>query len=159
MNDLRTESNIEKNGVELGDLSNSLGFLLRLAQVQIFEDFFKALAKYNLKPGEFSVLWVVSLNPGQRQGAIARSLHIKPAHMTKVVHRLEKSGFLSRTIPDNDRRSVKLALTAEGKGFVIEHKSDFFDYYQRDQTRLSETEHKTLLTLLQKLVNVSQAAQ
>ena len=155
MNDLRSGPENAADIVEIGDLSGSIGFLLRLAQLQVFEQFFEALSKYDLKPGEFSVLWVVSLNPGLRQGAIARRLRIKPAHMTKVIQRLETAGFLSRTIPEDDRRSVQLSLTEVGIDFVSRHKPDFFSYFQRDPERLSEAELTTLITLLQKFVGIA----
>jgi DNA-binding MarR family transcriptional regulator len=157
MIDLSTKNAQNKDEVDLGELSGSLGFLLRLAQLQIFEDFFKALSKYDLKPGEFSVLHVLALNPAQRQGAIAKILRIKPAHMTKVIARLETSGFLTRTIPDDDRRSVKLSLTQKGDDFVRNHRNEFMGYFNRDQERLSDDELGELVALLKKYVRIDEA--
>jgi DNA-binding MarR family transcriptional regulator len=125
--------------------------------VQIFEDFFRTLARHGLKPGEFSVLWVLSLNPGQKQGSIARRLRIKPPHMTKVIQRLESGGYLIRTIPDDDRRSVRLRLTPKGAEFVAAHRAEFFAYFRRDRERLSEAELKALVALLRKYVRIEGA--
>jgi DNA-binding MarR family transcriptional regulator len=68
--------------VKVGELSQSVGFLLRLAQLRAFEDFFSDNGPRGVKPGEFSVLWVISRNPGIRQSVLGQRLMIKRAHMT-----------------------------------------------------------------------------
>ena len=87
----------DEDAIDFGDLTRSVGFLLRMAQLQSFDMFFARLAKHGLKPGEFTLLWVVGLNPGLRQGSLARRLRIKPAHMTKLVQRLVAADLLART--------------------------------------------------------------
>ena len=84
------------DGVKLGELSNSLGLYLRLAQVKVFKGFYDAFSNEGMKPGEFTVLRLIGLNPGLRQGLIARALMIKPAHMTKLVQRLVEAGFIEQ---------------------------------------------------------------
>ena len=61
------------------------------------------------------MLTLILHNPGIRQGVLARRLMIKRAHMTKLIRSLEKSGYVERTIPDEDRRSVTLRLKCEGR--------------------------------------------
>jgi DNA-binding MarR family transcriptional regulator len=137
--------------IAMGELSESLGFLLRMAQLQVYEMFYEELNSYQLRPGEFSVMWVILQTEGIGQGALARRLKIKPAHMTKLIQRLESSGYVARIIPDTDRRSVILELTDAGKSFVDAHKTEFFGYFLKDKTGLSDDELETLKTLLQKL--------
>lgn len=137
--------------IRFGEVASALGFLLRLAQVKIFGEFFKKLSGHGLKPGEFTVLWVIGLNPDVRQGAIARKLRIKPAHMTKLVQRAVDAGHVSRRVPEDDRRSVHLRLTPEGERFVATAKPDFLDFLARENTNLSDAEFAQLIALLQKL--------
>ena len=143
--------------VAFGEIASSLGFLLRLAQVKVFNEFFRRLSRHGLKPGEFTMLWVIGLNPEVRQGVIARKLRIKPAHMTKLVQRAVDEGRLERHVPDDDRRSVHLRLTAEGERFVETNKPEFLDFLEKEKTNLTETEFRTLIGLLQKFNGMEDA--
>lgn len=136
--------------VALGDLAQSIGFLLRIAQVQTFERFFAAFDGIDLRPGEFSVIWVIRGNPGIRQGLVADTLGIKPAQMTKMIRRLEAQGRIRRVIPDNDRRSVKLFLTDAGEAFASAHEEAFFGHEDHRSLGLTETEWRDLARLLRR---------
>ena len=142
--------------VDLGDLPASLGFLLRLAQVQVFQAFFNALSERGLKPGEYTVLRVIGLNPGTRQGVIARALKIKPAHMTKLVQRMVVAGLVERIIPPDDRRSVNLILTDTGRSFIGAHEAELKHFQQTEGAGLSDDEFAQLLKLLQKLTGLGE---
>lgn len=147
---------LEEDQVALGEITGSLGFLLRMAQLKAFDFFFQTIAGAALKPGEFTVLWVIGLNPGLRQGSIARRLHIKPAHMTKLVQRLVGAGYVTRTIPEDDRRSVRLALTAAGEAFVERHRGAFLHAHLAERSALSEAEAEQFVTLLRKYAELDE---
>lgn len=136
--------------VSLGELKHSLGFLLRLAQVRNFERFYDAFGDIGLRPGEFSVLWVIRRNPGVRQGLVAETLRIKPAQMTKMIRRLEEQGRIRRVIPDDDRRSVRLFLTREGEAFIETHRDAFLGQDDYHRHGLSEAESRQLAHLLRR---------
>lgn len=140
----------EDERVELGEITGSLGFLLRMAQLRAFDFFFQTLEGHDLRPGEFTALWVIGLNPGLRQGTIARRLHIKPAHMTKLIARLASAGWVARTIPEDDRRSVRLALTPEGEDFVDRYRDQFLRAHLAERSNLSANEAETLIALLRR---------
>lgn len=144
-----------KDMLDLGRLAGSLGFLLRMAQLEIFDSFHAELGVHDLKPGEFSVLWLISQYPGVRQGKVAKSLRIKQAHMTKLVRILEEQGYVTRAIPDDDRRSVLLNLTEMGSAKVAELGDDFFGYFFATKNALTETEIETLVSLLQKYTGLT----
>ncbi len=137
--------------VDLGELTGSLGFLLRLAQVRIYEQFFAAFAGTTVRPGEFSVLWVIDRNPGVPQGTLARVLAIKPAHMTKLVQRQVEAGLVARETPAADRRSVHLTLTPAGRAHLARHRDAFLTVHAAERTGLTEDESAELMRLLSKL--------
>lgn len=143
--------------VELGPLEDSFGFLLRMAQLQNFEHFYRELGAFGLRPGEYSVLLLIDLNPGIRQGVLAQRLHIKRAHMTKLIRGFEDQGFVERTVPDEDRRAVELRLTAEGHAFVGEHRPRLARYEEAVRSALSPGEQDQLMALLRKYVGVGGA--
>jgi len=138
--------------VELGELSSTLGFLLRLAQVQVFQSFYNTFAGQCMKPGEITVLRLIGLNQGLRQGVIAKTLMIKPAHMTKLVQRLVDAGYARRTVPPEDRRSVYLSLTSIGRTFVDSHERALQDFERHERRGFTEAEFEQFLSLLQKFI-------
>ena len=75
--------------VRLGAMADSLGFLLRLAQLASFREFFEDLDGMDVRPGEMTVLMLIGENPGVRQGVLAKRLMIKRAHMTKMIRAME----------------------------------------------------------------------
>lgn len=144
--------------VALGELGTSLGFLLRIAQLQVYDQFFAQFDPSELRPGEFSVLWVIHLNPGIKQGRLADALRIKPAHMTKIVRRFEQQKLLRRLIPDHDRRSVYLSLMEAGRAYIERMRPIFFsrDGYHRHS--LSPKEERELGRLLRKYTGIESKA-
>ena len=136
--------------ITIGDLENSLGFLMRIAQLRVFDKFFERFADSELRPGEFSILWVIHLNPGIRQGRLAQALSIKPAHMTKTIRRLEQANMVTRQVPDLDRRSVHLRLTAVGESFIADNQAHFFGENAYHDSNLTAEETQQLEKLLKK---------
>jgi DNA-binding MarR family transcriptional regulator len=106
---------------DLGSMTDSLGFLLRLAQIDAFGRFFAKGDLADLGLGEISILRGIGLNPGVRQGVLAQALRIKRAHMTKIIRALEVRGLVRSAVPPEDRRSVTLWLTEAGQGWLQDH--------------------------------------
>jgi DNA-binding MarR family transcriptional regulator len=138
----------------LGTLSESLGFLLRLSQITAFEDFFESLGDFDVRPGEISVLTVIGENPGVRQGVVARRLMIKRANMTKVVRAMERQGFVRRTVPEDDKRSVELRLTKKGAARLAALRTPFQAHEARPVSSLSREEEAVLKRLLRKYIGL-----
>lgn len=142
--------------VAMGQLTNSLGFLLRLAQLRAFDDFFSENGPQGLKPGEFSILWVIALNPGIRQSVLGQRLMVKRAHMTKLIRGFEDLGLVSRRIPDTDRRAVELTLTEAGHEQVKATGRVFFSYEETTGAPLDKQEQAQLISLLQRYVGLEE---
>ncbi|TCS67420.1 MarR family winged helix-turn-helix transcriptional regulator [Primorskyibacter sedentarius] len=125
---------------------------MRIAQIDSFESFYQTLSEHGLRPGEFSVLWLLYETPGIRQGALARHLRIKRPHMTKMIQNFEERGLVTRTVPDSDRRGMELRLTAKGHKFVEERQEAFFNFADSELDRLDPEEAQQLITLLRKFL-------
>ena len=138
--------------LDFGVFSNSPGFLLRLAQLRSFAEFFDAWADTGIKPGEITVLMMIAQNPGVRQGVLARALMIKRAHMTKMIRALEDARMVTRTVPEDDKRSAELWLSDAGKAKVAELETRVLAHEARDMAPLTRAEAKTLNRLLRKYV-------
>jgi DNA-binding MarR family transcriptional regulator len=152
MPDLAVNDQAPDDLVDMRDLMESVGFLTRLAQVHTYETFFEDLGAHGLRPGEFSTLLLIGRNPGIRQGVLAQTLRIKPAHMTKLIRSFEDRGLVERTIPDNDRRSVQLSLAQAGRDFIDDHRQAFAQHEINLRSSLSASELRALKQLLRKYV-------
>ena len=143
-------ADVQDGTLQLGRLAGSLGFMVRITQLAIFDAFYDRLSRFGMKPGTFSILYLIDQNAEARQGEIAERLRIKRAHMTKLVRSLEARELIERRIPDDDRRSVLLRLTARGRAFVADHAEAFFGYQVPETGRLTGAERAELIRLLQK---------
>jgi DNA-binding MarR family transcriptional regulator len=140
--------------VDLGPLGQSLGFLLRLAQIRNFAGFYEEFAAQGLKPGEFTVLDLIGRNPGVRQGVLAARLSIKRAHMTKLVRALADAGLVARRVPPEDRRAVELRLTKAGQAHLDRHGPSFHAFGLMQVPELTEGEQAVILGLLRRYLGL-----
>lgn len=145
----------EADSVEFGPLADSIGFLLRLAQLEAFRNFFAAFEKQDVRPGEVTVLILIGLNPGVRQGVLARSLMIKRAHMTKMARAMEAQGLVARRVPADDRRAIELTLTPLGDARVAALNGDFFAHEAGSNGRLSKRDAAEFKRLLRKFLDMN----
>ncbi|MEN3384710.1 MAG: hypothetical protein V7608_4754, partial [Hyphomicrobiales bacterium] len=65
-----------KAEIDLGPLPELIGYVLRRAQLVVFQDFFSAFAPFDISPAQFSVLTVIERNPGLTQTQVAAALGI-----------------------------------------------------------------------------------
>lgn len=137
--------------VSLGALEHSAGFVLRIAQLTVFEHFFAVFGQSELKISEFTVLFAIAENPGIRQGVLADVLKIKWPNMTKLVRALEDRGLIERQIPHNDRRSVHLRATEEGHRQIAAEKDRMYRSDRLALSMLDDEEHALLLKLSRKI--------
>lgn len=132
-------------------LGATMGFMVRVVQVQIFQAYYERFGKSGLTTGEFSALAAIRENPGVRQGALASAMMIKRSNMTKLVQSLERDGLIVRRAAEDDARSVNLDLTVKGHR-TIEAALPDIEAFNRDVTNaLSAPERQVLLGLLGKL--------
>lgn len=137
--------------VDFGPLAGLAGFMLRLAQVHLFESFFRDFGAQGITPGQMGILVAVGRNPGVRQGVLADALHIKWSNMAKIIRLFESQGLVERQVPANDRRAVELHLTEKGRIAVDETVPQLTVSDNAATTALTARERDTLLRLLAKL--------
>ena len=108
--------------IELGELSELLGYTLKRAQLKIFEDFLRCMAPLQLTPAQFSVLLLLDRNPGRNQTEIASTLGILRPNFVAMLDGLESRDLCARIRSVNDRRSHQLVLTDKGKAVLARAK-------------------------------------
>jgi DNA-binding MarR family transcriptional regulator len=112
----------ETQAVQLGELSELLGYALKRAQLKVFEDFLQCVAPVQLTPAQFSVLLLLDNNPGRNQTEIANTLGILRPNFVAMLDSLESRDLCTRVRSANDRRSHILMLTEKGRGVLARAK-------------------------------------
>src|SRR5690348_7761688 len=101
---------------------NYLGYWLFYAQRSVAYAFYEALKAcclqhekpYVVTPPQIGVLILLIEQDGQTIGTLSQKRAIDPPTMTGIVRRLEQNGLVERRHDREDRRVVKVYLTAEG---------------------------------------------
>jgi DNA-binding MarR family transcriptional regulator len=116
------ESAAENTELQLGELSELLGYSLKRAQLKIFENFLRCVAPLQLTPAQFSVLLLLDKNPGRNQTEIANTLGILRPNFVAMLDGLESRELCARIRSTNDRRSHIVVLTDKGRAVLARAK-------------------------------------
>src|SRR5579862_425080 len=101
--------------IDLGPLPELVGYVLRRAQIAVFQDFVQTMATLDIRPAQFSVMLVIARNPGVNQTQISDALGIKTANLAVMLNELATRGLAERRPGAADRRAHALHLTARAK--------------------------------------------
>lgn len=139
--------------LDLGPLPGFVGYMLRRAQLLVFDDFIRTMSAIGLRPASFSVLAVIDANPGSTQSAVSEALGLQRTNLVAIIDSLEQGGFARREPAKTDRRSHALHLTQNGKRLLHEALALQAEHERRLLKRLGEQDAATLLHLLTRLVD------
>ncbi|MDI6835065.1 MAG: MarR family transcriptional regulator [Rhizobiaceae bacterium] len=140
-----------KPRLDMGCLTEILGFHLRMANVAIFQDYQQTMAGLSLTPKQFTVLELVGRNPGVVQIDIAELLSMDKATTMALVDRLEARNFLERRASTIDRRRKDLFLTDEGQAVLQEARDLIAAHERRFTSRFSSAELDALIAQLRRI--------
>jgi DNA-binding MarR family transcriptional regulator len=140
-----------KQTIDLGPLPDLIGYVLRRAQLAVFQDFFAAFAPFDIRPAQFSVLTVIERNPGLTQSQVADALGIKRTNFVGMLDALEARGLTERRPAARDKRSYALYLTAEGAALMRRLKPVLKAHETRMIAKVGEDGRAALIALLREI--------
>ncbi|MGX1319234.1 DNA-binding MarR family transcriptional regulator [Bradyrhizobium sp. USDA 377] len=144
----------QAEALQLGELSEQLGYVLKRAQLKVFENFLRCMASLQLTPAQFSVLLLVEKNPGRNQTEIASTLGILRPNFVAMLDNLESRDLCARIRSTNDRRSHILVLTDKGKAVLARAKKLVATKHEaRLNDLLGQANREALLGMLAKIAN------
>jgi DNA-binding MarR family transcriptional regulator len=141
-----------KRPLDLTALQQTPGFMIRILQIQIFEEFFAYFAEAGFSPAEHSVLITVRDNPSVTQSEVAGALRIQLPNLVKILAKLETKGLIKRKRSTRDKRAVELVLTARGEQASERAGKMADDFNRRTLAPLGEKDGKQFLQMLSRLV-------
>ena len=137
--------------VDLGPLANTVGYLLRRAQLAVFDDVIANFAELGLRPAQYSVLVLLGHTPGLKQSDVAAALGIQRANFVVLFDGLERRGLAQRSSTPNDRRSYALYLTEAGEKMLARATALERQLEARIDAKLGPGGREQLLQLLGRL--------
>jgi DNA-binding MarR family transcriptional regulator len=132
-------------------LESLVGYNARRAALTVIEVFLERMAVYGLRPVDFSVLSLITHNPGLTSRQLCSTLGILPPNLVGMINALEKRELISRKPHPSDGRAMGLHLTPTGQKLVRDAEQTAAELEAEVAGRLTATERKTLIRLLQKI--------
>lgn len=120
---------------------------------QRFDDHVERICQqHDISQAQYGVLWVLCLSPkaknGMPVGEIADGLITRASDATRLIDRLETSGLVERLRHPQDRRSVLVRATTQGKRVFRAVSPPINQFHTQAWARLTETELAILDQLL-----------
>jgi DNA-binding MarR family transcriptional regulator len=104
---------------------------------------------------QLRILFRVRLNPDIDLRSLADGLEISPSAASQQVDKLVERGLISRTEDPQDRRRLRLSLTAQGEDAAGEYSRAAIDYSTRVVSTLDVADLKELRRVLTALIELN----
>ena len=137
--------------VDASYLQTLIGYNARRAALTIIGEFLERMAAYELRPVDFSVLSLITHNPGITSRQLCSALNILPPNLVGLVQSLVKRGLIVRMPHPHDGRAMGLHPTPEGAALMTKAEKTVTESELEKTQRLTASERDTLLRLLQKI--------
>jgi DNA-binding MarR family transcriptional regulator len=137
--------------VDTSYLESLLGYNARRASLVVIDVFLQRMAVYDLRPVDFSVLSLVTHNPGITSSQLCSALGILPPNLVGLINGLEKRGLVTRKPHPRDGRALGVHLTASGQKLSRDAERTASELESQAASRLTPAEARTLIRLLKKI--------
>ncbi|MHA1536857.1 MAG: MarR family winged helix-turn-helix transcriptional regulator [Alphaproteobacteria bacterium] len=153
--DLKGESVKPRNRpIDFGILDEFVGFQLHKVRNFLASELYRMIAPGAL-PGDFPILYLIARNPGRTQTAIARAVGLNRSSLVPILNRLEREGWVNRSVSPEDKRAHSLVLTEAGQVKLDELRAAVASLEERMSARIGgdgQKEMRRLLRLYQSVV-------
>jgi MarR family transcriptional regulator, 2-MHQ and catechol-resistance regulon repressor len=112
------------------------------------------IRQLGLTPPQFGVLVTLGNTPGMSMGELAERTLVTKGTLTGIVDRLEAKNLVRRQVPEGNRRSFTVVLTAEGEAVFREIFPIHVAYLKQRFEQLEPAELERLQVLLRRLREV-----
>ena len=131
-------------------LENQLCFPLYAASKEITRRYAPYLEPLDLTYTQYIVMLVLWEEKKCNVSELGKKLFLDSGTLTPLLKKLEAKGYIQRTRKQSDERCLSVSLTAEGES--LKRKAASVPKSMASCVNLSDTEAKTLYTLLYKVL-------
>jgi DNA-binding MarR family transcriptional regulator len=142
----------EEKARTLADLFMRLGQRFQAQENEFFQSLETELTIQELK-----VIFVLSSDQPSIMREISDHLNLSVSTITRLVDGLESKGLVTRRRPEDDRRSIKVELTANGREISRWYQKKHLAFSRGILRALDESDRQLLLDLLRRVLECVQA--
>ena len=128
----------------------NLGFLLFEVLRLLRRNFNR---RVQLTQAQWRALAFLSLNEGINQAGLADLLEVRPITLARLIDRMEEAGWVERRPDPNDRRAVRLYLTAESGPLLEDMKIHNRETLDQATVGISSAANAQLIDTLMQIKN------
>ncbi len=133
--------------IEFGILDEFVGFQLHKVRNFLASELYRMIAPGAL-PGDFPILYLIARNPGRTQTAIARAVGLDRSSLVPILNRLEREGWVNRSVSHEDKRAHSLVLTGPGRTKLDELQAAVTSLEDRMSACIGDDGQKEMLRLM-----------
>jgi DNA-binding MarR family transcriptional regulator len=137
--------------LKLGLLPTLLGYNVRRAQMSLWRDFNRTVGTGVVRPGIFSMMVLISSNPGIAQIELATQLAIDKASMVGLIRQIQRQGWIDRRPSTVDRRRQGVTLTPRGRQALLRLRKNILDHEVRFKDLFTREELQLFLEFLRRM--------
>lgn len=134
-------------------LTHNVARLIARVKLEVMEALDREFAVYDISAAQAIVLAFLASGEADSAAGLCKGISYDPGAMTRMVDRLEQKGLIRRRPNPEDRRTMNLELTAEGKLLFPKIAVLKEAVQQRFLRGFSEGEIDTLMALLNRMVD------
>ncbi len=134
--------------MDLGELPEILGYLLRLAARASDRQVLPVLAANGFTRAEITTLMIIAYNPNRSLQEITTAVGVEMPATQRLVNALRKKGYVTQSRPDYDKRITQYQITPSGLEQAERMKDLSNEKDRKLMNGLSEAEKKELFRLL-----------
>lgn len=142
--------------MNLGELPNILGYLLRIAARASDRQVMPVLAENGFTRAEITTLMIIAYNPNRSLQEINAAVGVELPATQRLVNALRKKGYVTQSRPTYDKRITHYQITPSGIEAAARMKKLSNERDRKLMTGLNEVEKKELLRLLRHIGNYSE---
>lgn len=107
----------------------------------------------NLSVAEMHTLVAVGRRGAKTMSTIAGQLRINVSTLSIAINKLEKKGCVKRIRNEEDRRVVRISLTARGRRALEQHEKFYFDMVEEACGHMDEQEKRIFIQSLENIAS------
>lgn len=108
--------------------------------------------KQGIMPSHMRVLLLLTLQKQMSTSQIGKRLDISKPNVTPIIDKLDSLGFVQRVNNEKDRRVIDVAITPEGKNYVLQMRDTL---YKKSKAVFSQLPEAELLELNEHMIAVN----
>ncbi|MDO5047229.1 MAG: MarR family transcriptional regulator [Anaerococcus sp.] len=136
---------------------NRIPFAISIASKMINDSYNNVVMRHGITRSQSITLYYIGRFEPISQKELARKMNIKESTMTGILDRLEKEGYIERSIDSGDLRKKTLSLSGLGQAKIEEVCEVTRDFHSAADSFVSEEEEENIIKVIENIVSAIRA--